>query len=428
VTDKTDKTNETNETQVHSHPVLRQPVREKHSPDGAPTSLEVSLEVLPVEPENATPRLSMVQYADGQPFARLSERYSHSEDLLENRSVLFVGSEQYDGHTITILEGLAELDFDIYTLHKPNVSSWRWNQVIDSTAGREFDFVLSNTGWGTRWDYHRRYKLSRFPNVLIDSMPGNVPWDRKLEVLASECNDPDARPDDDMLAEPVLNYRWCASVGSYSPDVTFSALPGQPDTVYLPHGIHSRFTEQGKIHAQTKGEREHLVTYVSPKGILEDRDVPSDMPHLHVVPRPSGEALIPTEIADHIKHDTQGLHGWSEWIEYKGIYQLLAQSHIVLIDSTYPGWTSKLPYQALACCCLLMVEKCCVVSDYPLTRLSPFTVYESQDEFRNKIDWISNHVDQMRRMQLDSTELAYQHFTSVPLARRFLHHVWETLQ
>ena len=48
------------------------------------------------------------------------------------KEVLFIGSESYDGPTITIIEGLYKLGYKIYVYKKTNINSWFCNIIIDS--------------------------------------------------------------------------------------------------------------------------------------------------------------------------------------------------------------------------------------------------------------------------------------------------------
>ena len=45
------------------------------------------------------------------------------------RAILFIPSESYDAAAITVIQGLDELGFKIYTF-KPNINSWFCNTVI----------------------------------------------------------------------------------------------------------------------------------------------------------------------------------------------------------------------------------------------------------------------------------------------------------
>ena len=48
------------------------------------------------------------------------------------KNILFIGSESYDGPTITIIEGLYNLGYKIFVYKKSNINSWFCNSIIDS--------------------------------------------------------------------------------------------------------------------------------------------------------------------------------------------------------------------------------------------------------------------------------------------------------
>lgn len=111
----------------------------------------------------------------------IQARYARAEEWFKHRAVWFIGSESYDAATITVLQGLQELDFTVYTLKKPNINSWFVNTVVDEPP-TEIDFTLSNLHWGTRWDYYRQYEPPH-PWVLIDGDDDywGKGWRRKYE-------------------------------------------------------------------------------------------------------------------------------------------------------------------------------------------------------------------------------------------------------
>ena len=59
---------------------------------------------------------------------QIYQKNKDSHNYFPNKKVLFIGSESYDSAVISVIEGLQELCFEIYTIKKPNiknaVNSW----------------------------------------------------------------------------------------------------------------------------------------------------------------------------------------------------------------------------------------------------------------------------------------------------------------
>ena len=65
----------------------------------------------------------------------------NSERYFKYKNVLFIGSESYDAPTITVIEGLQELGFNIFTIKKANINSWFGNKVIKNP--KKLNLILS---------------------------------------------------------------------------------------------------------------------------------------------------------------------------------------------------------------------------------------------------------------------------------------------
>lgn len=386
--------------QSHSHPVLRRQVPEKQT--------ESKSDIVPVEEfpvnvpsfakdEHAAERRSRarVQYADYAVLNDMQTGCNLIRDEFKHRAVLYIGSEEYDYSTITILQGLSSLGFEIYTLKKPNINSWFHNEVVDSTSGLKVDFALFNVGWGTRWSYYHRYQLRRFPVIAIDSVltgsSGNAGY--------SEKHIPDSV--DELEIQP---YRWIDAAKPIEFDAIFSWRI--QEAVYLPPGIHYESLDAG-------------VESIHPNA------GPRSLEPIHIPLQDQGEAIIPAHIASLIAKDAElNIHGWHNWIRWHGTFSTLNKSAIAVCDQA--GIHQRFLWDALAAGCLVMFNESFGASKqpgYPITCISPFTVFQSQDELQDKIDWLTEHPDLLNRLRQDSERLALKYFTPVPLAKRFLWYI-----
>lgn len=391
-------------TQRHSHPVLRRPIQEKKTrsvPTPEPVD-EYPAEVPSFVKEDHTYArerrvTAEITYADPSVFEDIASRAADIEDRFDHKRVLFIGSEAYDAATITILQGLQALGFTVNTLHKPNINSWFCNEVITSTSGLKFDFVISNVGWGIRWSHYGKYKLSRFPRVLINGTGSNLGWMDRIDWVhhwVHQLYHDNSRSDesDKHIIQP---YCWAEMPSNYVPDETFHV--GQGGGVYLPVGIHNEAMElaQGKSTVQRR-----------PIGDIGES--------IH-----RGEALIDPRIAGIVSKD--GPHGWRYWVRYRGTFNIY---NIVSLFTHSGDITRVVLWDKLACGCLPLIPKPKYdISSYPVTGLSPFCVYQSDEEVTDKYDWLVEHPAYLAKLRHDCEELAYKYFTPAPLARRFLLYV-----
>ena len=137
------------------------------------------------------------------------------ENNYKNKKILFIGSESYDGGTITIIEGLSQLGFDIYVYKKTNINSWFCNKIIDNLDNIEenIDFVLSNLHWGTRWSLYN-YLNHKVPFILIDNddrmHDDNISdWKNKYK---NYCNVYKFEPPDEIKNMELSPYRWMEDI------------------------------------------------------------------------------------------------------------------------------------------------------------------------------------------------------------------------
>jgi hypothetical protein len=191
----------------------------------------------------------------------IEEVYNRSlgaEDGFKNKKVLFIPSESYCGATITIIEGLHNLGFEIVVPFKSNINSWFCETVVDPYDwlhnGNRPDFVVSNLHWGTRWDYYDQFGLGEFFKVLLDGDDSRhgLDWKQRywgwMKVYGSLGGSPPPLPSQSPR-------RVMFPLRGYEPDLAFSSqkAPTDFDSVYLPYGIQDVYVE----HSRSAGPVSH---------------------------------------------------------------------------------------------------------------------------------------------------------------------------
>lgn len=329
-------------------------------------------------------------------------------------NILYIGSESYDGATITVLQGLQELGFTVY-VYKPNINSWFCETLIPETRLPKVDFVLSNLHWGTRWS---RYNLipHDVPWVLIDGDDDywGKGWRYKYLTYWNRYNH-DAS-ESDKMAYPCP-YRWVEPLGGYEPDVLFvtNKQRGQ-GAFYLPFGIQREYLEMGR-HAIT---RDRPVDFIHIPGAGSARNRVHDMidtlPGIAVSRYARGTPQYPAGLK--IRGRTH--HSHQRWGAVPEYYNALKEAKALIypaIDG--PQWDSKRPYEALTCGCMLVMQRPrCDQSDYPLDDLGVY--FDGPEDLPRACNLLlADGIEIARRRAY----MASERFTPVPIARYFLSHV-----
>jgi hypothetical protein len=369
------------------------------------------------------PSLS-VQNADDTVLREMQARCHGIEDHYPHKAVLYIGSEQYDAMIVTLLEGLQELGFTIHTIDKPNVNSWFCNQPVDIQYIEDtpVDFAISNLGWGIRWSLYD--DIPAYPSVFIDGHVGRGPitWQQKLDKVNDGLQE---KPQDQaVLDQQIQPYPWYEHRGDYEPTLVLTAQPYKAyDAVYQPIGIQRAFSD---IDSSTKSRsRDIPFTYIPFKNKRRVDDWVTELT-CHVEKNIRGMTIVDAEIAQLVADDGgDGVHGWRYWMFYEGYYDLLNRTQVLV----YPNnWSSRRPWEALACGCLLMMEKPTIdMSSYPITDVAPFCTFESKEELLGKVGYLSAHPAQAERTRQEAVKMAFKHFAPVPLARRMLWHLWDRI-
>jgi len=364
----------------------------------------------------------------------LEEKYSQAVNIqseFSQKSILFIGTESYDAPSITVLQGLDTLGFDIYTIKKSNINSWFCDEVIEDPTGYTFDFVLSSFHWGTRWSYYDQYDLESYPWILIDGddNPGlGTIWRDKYEHYRQNVYKFD--PPKDIKDKELMPYRWVEPLYDYDPDMVFTSQKQFEDETshYIPFGIHRQYSKFADD--LTIANRTINLTHIPGPGVLRKRmqRLIKSLQFLHILPEEvhneevRGEAWCPNEIEVYVQED-ENIHSYHRWKVYEKYFKTLNNSKVIVypgIDS-WPFWDSKRPWEALSCGCYLLMRKPNIdVSEYPVTELDKDAVYDSYTEFIRKYRYLSRNPYELEKRRSRMSERAQKYFSPTAIARYFL--------
>lgn len=359
-----------------------------------------------------------------------------SEKDSQHKSILFIGSESYDAPTITVLQGLAELGFSVYTIKKPNINSWFCNKVVDNIDNLKFDFVLSNLHWGTRWSYYKKYKLNSYPKILIDGDDNLLwkDWRDKFEYYKKAYI---FEPKEEIKNKELSSFRWVESLDNYSPDLVFTAQKQFDDkaSLYLPFGIQREY--QLLFENKATRERKFDFTHIPGPGIKRDRmtNLIKILHCLNILPGSThnsyvrGKKLMPEELRENILRDNN-IHSYHRWVMQKDYFEVLNNSKVLIypgIDN-WPFWDSKRPWEAYASGCQVLISKPNIdVSEYPLTEICEFAVFNSYFEFIRKWRELYKNPSFLDELRIKTFERVTKYFSPKPITNYFLKKIYETI-
>lgn len=357
-----------------------------------------------------------------------------SEQAFVNKKVLFIGSQSYDAPAITVIEGLAELGFEIYTIKKPNINSWFCNKVIDDPSQYTFDFVLGSLHWGTRWSYYKKYNLDGYLKVLIDG-DDNLDWKTWRDKYEHYLKHYKHNPSEEIRQSDPAPYRWVEDLDGYEPDIVFTAQKqfGDTESFYLPFGIHKQYfsVSENKLLNQ----REFDFTHIPGPGLYRDRMIKL----LKICRRLKlikgkisndsafgrGNEIMPDPIRQNIIDD-YNVHSYHRWILDKVYFNLLNNSKVLVYPGIdrWPIWESKRPWEAYASGCLVLMSKPRTdVAEYPLTEICPYAVYGSYPEFIKKCRYLQKNSAALDTYRIEACRRAKKYFTAKPIANYFLRRI-----
>jgi hypothetical protein len=354
-----------------------------------------------------------------------------SERFFKHKAILFIPSESYEAAVITVIEGLHKLGFTIYTINKSNINSWFCNKVIDNPNKVKFDFVLSGLHWGTRWSYYDKYKLHRYLKILIDSCdnPGLKDWKEKYALYSSSYIN---NPAEDIKELEIMPYPWTEPLSGYEPDIVFTSQKnfGDKESIYLPFGIRDQYKTffEGRKAEDRDVDFTHILgggsarrrTYCLIKVCTLLKIMPGRVFNGIMI----GDNIVPEQIKHYVAQD-KGVHGYWRWVKSRCYFRLLNRTKVFIYPgvqlSPTPWWDSERPWEAYASGCLVVLKKPNVdVSQYPVTEISPFAVYNSDLELLEKCWFLYRNQSFLERTRLLAFERAIKYFSSVSIANYFL--------
>jgi len=355
------------------------------------------------------------------------------EKKFKHKAILFIPTESYDAATITILQGLQELEWRVFTIGKPNINSWFVNEVIEDPSKVKFDFVLSNLHWGNKWSlYKYRSLLDRF-KVLIDGCDNRQcgSWREKYEKYRKRYA---SVPSGAQMEKELQTYRWMESLYGYKPDLVFtSQKPFGDKTCYLPFGIHREYLRlrEGK----SGGERRiDFANFPGPgsgrarlRKFLASTKLPGQV-HNSMI---SGQSIIPRKIHRFVKTGNN-VHSWHRWISHQDYFKTLNDTKVLIYPNVYTErahWDSARIWEAYASGCLVLLEKPNVdMSQYPVTELCKEAQFTDLRDLVGKCERLHSNQGRLEQLRLEAVEGALRYFSSTSLARLFLWRVFESMR
>lgn len=365
---------------------------------------------------------------------KVYQESKESEKYFEYKSVLFIGSESYDAPVITVLQGLSELGFNIYTIKKPNINSWFRNKIIKDPNRIKFDFILSSLHWGTRWSYYKKYNLLSYKKILIDG-DDNLNWKTWRDKYNYYIKRYLYNPPEDMKDLNLMPRRWVEPLSDYNPDIIFTSQKRFDDneSFYLPFGIHRQYYDL--FENKNTQERKYDFTHVPAPGVYRDRmhNLMRVARHFKILPGKvhleveKCREVIPEKIKDYFLDDND-VHSYHRWVMRRSYFGDLNNSKVLV----YPGidplpfWESKRPWEAYASGCLVMMSKPNIdVSEYPLTEICDYAVFKSYFDFIKKCRYLYKNQSYLDELRKQAFERSKKYFTPKPVANYFLKKIKE---
>jgi len=351
------------------------------------------------------------------------------EKRFKHKAILFIPTESYDAATITVLQGLRELDWRIFTIGKPNINAWFVNEIIENPHKVKFDFVLSNLHWGNRWDYYDKFKLHGRFKVLIDGCDnrGKKNWEQKYDFYREKYR---SSPLALVMAKDLQPYRWMMGLHGYKPDIVFtSQKPHGSKTFYLPFGIRREYPQ----FALGKSGKERSIDFAHFPGPGSGRKrLTAFLAKTKLLGRIHngtvlGQSIIPKQVERFVRRDNN-VHSWHRWVSSGSYFWKLNNTKVLIYPNVYTDrahWDSMRIWEAYASGCLVLLEKPNIdMSQYPATELCNEAQYTCLRDLVGKCKRLYSNQGRLEQLRLQAVEGALRYFTPVPLARMFL---WQVL-
>jgi len=365
----------------------------------------------------------------------VAEKVFHSPDRFEHKRILFIPSESYCAATITIIQGLDELGFRIFTPFKQNINSHFCNTLWHPGDDTEFDFLLSNLHWGTRFDFYSAHGLNDHFRVLIDgddSRHGRN-WLARYEGWCKVY--PEGVPYNTAMGSPrIQSHRWMMPLGDYEPDLVFSAqkAPEDEDAIYLPFGLQHDYIK----YATPKPWDERMIAVAhipgdGPKRLETERFINHNL-HLFPMPTHNSKVMGPWKCAQTIEwfcKNDKNIHSWHRWRAYPNYYDLLSNSKILIYPGIFdfPQYESKRQWEALACGALVLWARPTIDTTSYSFIADESAVYDSFPDLVSKCNHFIDMGYAGEILAERYRERALNYFSPMALARRFLWYVAEEM-
>jgi len=365
------------------------------------------------------------------------QRSLRSTDKFEHKRVLFIGSESYDAPTITLIQGLSSLGFEIHTIRKQNINSFFVAKVITEPDPQSYDFVLSNLHWGTRWSLYSEYGLHACLKVLVDGDDNHREhnWQQKIERYKRRYV---CAPPDEIKDMQLAPYRWLEDCGNYKPDIVFECQKMNGNgTIYLPFGIHQEYLDLDE--RLNWKERDIDIAHIPGPGIwrkitkvvLRAGSATSLLKQYRIFNEPVyGDILTPQPISDYISRDAN-VHSYHRWSVSLNYFRVLNRSRLLVYPniSRFPFWDSKRPWEAYAVGCAVLMKRPCIdTSRYPPEGIESTLVYKDERHLLGALKQLFRDEEKCRVICERAVARARKYFSARAIARYFLMQVYEQYQ
>jgi len=359
------------------------------------------------------------------------------ENKFKHKKILFIGSEAYDATTISIIEGLNILGFEIIVYKKQNINSWFCNTIINNLDNIEdnVDFILSNLHWGTRWSLYNSFK-HKIPYILIDGddrIHGNNISDWMVKYVYN-CKKYKLNPPDEIKNIELSPYRWMESIGNYKPDKIFMVAKYKinKDCIYIPCGINNTYIEYFNNKEQIK--KIYDISNFPGSGFYR-KELENKLNNYKKTTKYNiwnskiyGEMMVSDKIKKFCEND-KNIHSWHRWRCCKDYFEKVMSSKIQLLSPVdkynAPGGVGiKRITEAIAGgnYILYHVQPDVDDSSYPIEEISPYSKIKFQDynEMIKKCEYLLERPDFLEEKRKECYENGMKYFTSEPIARYFL--------
>ena len=365
------------------------------------------------------------------------------EKEFTKKKILFIPCESYDDPTITIIEGLNKLGFEILVHKKFNINSWFCNKIIENLDNieDEIDFVLSNLHWGTQWSLYK--KLShKVPFILIDGEDRLHDWSKHPNWKRSswrdtiECREKKYKrnPPEHIKNLELSPYRWVEDLGNYNPDIVFKSQKYLINTnsIYLPFSVKEHYKKYNKNKNLEKrkidichiggncGEyREIMAKHLDQYKLNSKYNIFNGIVY--------GDNNSDIKIKKYIDND-KNIHSWHRWRCCDKYYETLNNSKILInhgLDKYWaPGWDSKRLWEALSQGCFVLYQKQVDFdnSQYPIKEICDYSEYkfDNMKDLNNKLEYLLENKKELEKKTKNIVDNANKYFNSITITRYFL--------